>query len=299
MHILLTWLLIASPFASRADVTQGSKVIGPNVAVSGPIVAVGGNLDIYGTVRGDAAAIRGSVIVHRGGNVSGNATAVLGQVRNDGGIIGGAIHEFGRGEMRTALMSQGYAVRHSPWRPIRLAISWLLVVLVIGFAVISVAGDKVEIVVNTIRAGVGKSVGAGLLGHLAILPGAIAVIVLLAVTLIGILLIPLGLVAYMIAVSGIAMFGFIAVALLTGAALTGGKSRDDTPRGAMLRAFVTGTLAFIGLWIVAAAFAWMPLVGALVRSIAAGATFIAVTAGFGAVLRSYWRGDFSKRAATG
>ena len=188
---------------------------------------------------------------------------------------------------------------HGTWSGVGLAISWLLVVMVIGFAVISAAGDKIEIVVNTIRDGVGKSVGSGLLGHLAILPGAVAVVVLLGVTLIGIVLIPLGLVAYMLAIAGIAMFGFIAVALLTGAAITGGKSRDETPRGAMLRAFVTGTCAYLGLWIIAAAFAWLPLVGALLRSLAAGATFIAVTAGFGAVLRSYWRGDFSKRAATG
>lgn len=188
---------------------------------------------------------------------------------------------------------------HSAWSQVGLAISWLLVVMVIGFAVISVAGDKVQIVVNTIRDGVEKSVGGGLLGILAILPGGVAVVVLLAVTLVGIVLIPLGLVAYMLALAGIAMFGFIAVALLTGAALTGGKERDETPRGAMLRAFVTGTCAYLGLWIIAAAFSWFPLIGALLRSLAAGATFIAVTAGFGAVLRSYWRGDFSERAATG
>jgi hypothetical protein len=192
-----------------------------------------------------------------------------------------------------------FAFMTHPWHPVGLAVSWLLVVMVIGFAVISYAGDKVEIVVNTIRDGVGKSIGSGLLGHLAILPGAVGVCILLGATIIGILLIPLGLVAYMIVVSGVAMFGFIAVALLTGAAITGGKQRDDTPRGAMLRAFVVGTLAYIGLWIVAAVFSWMPLVGALLRSFAAGATFVAVTAGFGAVLRSYWRGDFARRAATG
>ena len=195
--------------------------------------------------------------------------------------------------------TRAYHVRPArPWRAVRLAISWLLVTLVIGFAVISYAGDKVEIVVNTIRDGVGKSIFSGLLGHLAIVPGAVGVVVLLGATIIGILVIPLGLVAYMIVVSGLAMFGFIAVALLTGAALTGRKTRDETPRGAMLRAFVIGTLAFVGLWIVAAALSWMPLLGALIRAFAAGATFVAVTAGFGAVIRSYWRGDFSKRAAT-
>ncbi len=185
------------------------------------------------------------------------------------------------------------------WHSVSLAISWLLVVMVIGFAVISYAGDKVEIVVNTIRDGVGKSIVSGVLGQLAILPGAVGVAILLGVTIVGILLIPLGLIAYMVVISGIAMFGFIAVALLTGAALTGGKQRDDTPRGAMLRAFVIGTCAYLALWIIAAFFSWMPLIGALIRSFAAGATFIAVTTGFGAVLRSYWRGDFAKRAATG
>ncbi len=189
-------------------------------------------------------------------------------------------------------------IGHHAWHSVSLAISWLLVVMVIGFAVISYAGDKVEIVVNTIRDGVGKSIVSGVLGHLAILPGAVGVAILLGVTIVGILLIPLGLIAYMVVVSGIAMFGFIAVALLTGAALTGGKQRDDTPRGAMLRAFVIGTCAYLALWIIAAFFSWMPLIGALIRSFAAGATFIAVTAGFGAVLRSYWRGDFAKRAAT-
>jgi hypothetical protein len=67
----------------------------------------------------------------------------------------------------------------------------------------------------------------------------------------------------------------------------------------MLRAFVIGTCAYLALWIIAAFFSWLPLIGALIRSFAAGATFIAVTAGFGAVLRSYWRGDFAKRAASG
>jgi hypothetical protein len=190
-------------------------------------------------------------------------------------------------------------IGHHAWHSVSLAISWLLVVMVIGFAVISYAGDKVEIVVNTIRDGVGKSIVSGVLGHLAILPGAVGVAILLGVTIVGILLIPLGLIAYMVVVSGIAMFGFIAVALLTGAAISGGKQRDDTPRGAMLRAFVIGTCAYLALWIIAALFSWMPLIGALIRSFAAGATFIAVTAGFGAVLRSYWRGDFAKRAATG
>jgi len=295
MHIILTWLLITGQMGGRADIAHGSRVVPANTTV-GSVVAVGGNLDVYGTVAGNAATIRGDVIVHRGGRVTGKAVAVMGKVRNEGGAIGGQIKQYS--DVRT-YSRRVHVAHYSPMRSLSMTIGWLIVVLVVGFGVISLAGDKVEIVMNTLRDGVGKSIWSGLLGFLAIIPGAVGVAVLLAVTLIGILLIPFGLAAYMLMVAGLVMFGFIAVLLLTGAAITGGKSKDDTPRGAMLRAFMTGALAYLGLWVIAAALSWIPLVGALIRSLAAGASFIAITAGLGAVLRSYWRGDFSKRAATG
>jgi hypothetical protein len=175
-----------------------------------------------------------------------------------------------------------------------LVLGWVLIVGLIGFALMAIAPDKLQIVIRTMQGGVGKSLGSGLIGQLAIVPGAVAVCVLLAATLIGILLIPLGLVAFMFLVTGIAMFGFIAVATMTGAALTGGKSRDETPNGAMLRAFFTGTAAFLAMWLVAAALCRVPLLGAMVGSFVSAVTFVAVTTGFGAVLLSYWRGDFKE-----
>ncbi|MDO8500899.1 MAG: hypothetical protein Q7S20_03560 [Gemmatimonadaceae bacterium] len=175
-----------------------------------------------------------------------------------------------------------------------IVIGWILIVGIVGFTLMALGADKLQIVINTMQRGVGKSLGSGLVGQLAILPGAVAVVVLLAATLIGILLIPLGLVAFMVVVAGIAMFGFIAVATMTGAAITGGKSRDETPNGAMLRAFFTGTAVYLGLWLVTAALSGVPLLGAMLESFACAVTFIAVTTGFGAVLLSYWRGDFKQ-----
>ena len=181
---------------------------------------------------------------------------------------------------------------HSTGRSIGMAIGWLLIVGIVGFGLLAFGADKLQIVVNTLQQGVGKSLGTGLIGQLAILPGAVAVAVLLAATLVGILLIPLGLVAFMFMVAGIAMFGFIAVAIMTGAAISGGKKLDATPHGAMLRAFFTGTAGYLGMWIVVAALSGVPLLGAMLESFAAAVTFIAVTTGFGAVLLSYWRGEF-------
>jgi hypothetical protein len=179
-----------------------------------------------------------------------------------------------------------------------IVIGWLLIVALIGFALLAFGADKLQIVIHTMQGGVGKSLGSGLVGQLAIVPGAIAVCVLLAATLVGILLIPLGLVAFMFAVAGIAMFGFVAVATMTGAALTGGSKRDETPHGAMLRSFLTGTAVFMGMWLLVAAFWRVPLLGAMLESFASAVTFIAATTGFGAVLLSWWRGDFKQASTT-
>jgi len=181
---------------------------------------------------------------------------------------------------------------HSTRRSVGMAIGWLLLVGVVGFALLAVGADKLQIVIRTMQDGIGKSLGTGLLGQMAIVPGAVGVVILLAATIIGILLIPLGLVAFMLMVAGIAMFGFIAVAIMTGAAIAGGKNRDATPHGAMLRAFFTGTAIYLGMWVVAALLSGIPLLGPMVESFAAAVTFIAATTGFGAVLLSYWRGDF-------
>ncbi len=185
------------------------------------------------------------------------------------------------------------SARYDTGRSVGMAVGWLVIVALVGFVLMAFNADKLDIVIRTMQEGVGKSLGSGLLGQIAILPGAIAVMVLLAATIVGILLIPLGLVAFMFVVAGIAMFGFIAVATMTGAAITR-NSHDETPHGAMLRSFLTGTAVYLGLWLVAAAFSGVPLLGAMLASFASAITFIAVTTGFGAVLLSYWQGKFKR-----
>lgn len=177
-----------------------------------------------------------------------------------------------------------------------IVIGWLIIVALIGFVLMAFGADKLEIVIRTMQKGVGKSLGSGLIGQVAIVPGAIAVCVLLAATLIGILLIPLGLVAFMIAVTGIAMFGFVAVMTMAGEAVMGASRKDETPHGALLRAFFTGTALFMGMWVLVAVLCRIPLVGPMLESFASAVTFIAVSTGFGAVLLSWWRGEFKTPA---
>ena len=65
----------------------------------------------------------------------------------------------------------------------------------------------------------------------------------------------------------------------------------------MLRSFVIGTAVFMGMWLVVAAFYRIPLLGPMLESFASAVTFIAASTGFGAVLLSWWRGEF-KQAGT-
>lgn len=187
--------------------------------------------------------------------------------------------------------------RHIPGRSVGMAVGWLVIVGLVGFVLMAFGADKLDIVIGTMQQGIGKSLGSGLIGQLAIVPGAVAVIVLLAATLIGIVLIPLGLMAFMFLVAGIAMFGFIAVATMTGSAITR-NSQDETPHGAMLRSFLAGTAVYLGLWLVTSVLSGIPILGVLLESFASAVTFIAVTTGFGAVLLSYWQGKFKHRSLT-
>jgi hypothetical protein len=110
--------------------------------------------------------------------------------------------------------------------------------------------------------------------------------VALAVTVIGILLIPFAIVAYALAVAGLITLGFLAVARITGESVAPATTHRYHPRGANLRALVIGVTIYMGLWVVASAFAWAPVVEMILRGIAVAVTWVAATAGLGAAVLS-------------
>ena len=110
-------------------------------------------------------------------------------------------------------------------------------------------------------------------------------VVALAITVIGALLIPFAIVAYVIAAAGLVTLGFLAVARLTGGAFTSDRG-TTSPRGVHLRALFIGLVVYLGIWMLAALFAWNPVVGAILRAIAIAMTWVAATVGLGAALIS-------------
>jgi hypothetical protein len=103
----------------------------------------------------------------------------------------------------------------------------------------------------------------------------------LVVSLIGILLIPFAIVAYVVALDGLLTLGFLAVARFTGRAFFRG-SPDS--RAVHLRSLFVGLVVYLGLWFLAATFAWNPIAGSVLRAVALAGSWVALTFGLGATI---------------
>ena len=180
----------AAPSRSReksGDSTDRVNVGGGVVVEAGEsvkdAVAVMGTLTVRGTVRGDATAVMGNVVVEPGGRVEGDAVSVGGRViRKEGGVIGGAITNVSPSGLPMApfftLPLFGFSAMWHLW----------LALLFIPVAVFVVAlfPERMECVARIASGQPGESLGYGLLGLLLVVPvGAV-----LLITCIGIPRIP-------------------------------------------------------------------------------------------------------------
>lgn len=289
--LLFAAVIAVFPFlssSSSAQMRMTAQTVGANVSSSGSVASVNGNLDVYGTVQGDAIALRGDVIVHRGARIRGDAISIVGSVRNEGGKIDGRVRTYRNAPRMLTRSTALYATR-GLWAGPLTTLAFLAVILIIGFGALVLGSGQLKKVNETLQAGVGKSFFAGILGGMAVAPAFVALVVAMAITVIGIVFIPLGIMAFAVIILGVATLGFIAVAQLTGNALTRGASKDTTQRGAELRSLFVGMLAYIGLWAIVALLTPVPLLGSLARTFAFAVTFVAFVTGFGAVILTGFR----------
>ena len=282
------------PFIGRyAKVITGDYTVPAGTTTPGSVTVFRGNLDVYGNVDGAATAMGGDVIVHEGGRVRGGAVALGGRVRNEGGSILGVIKEAGPMHNRQTVSFGGRP--RTTLGSLVSAFLWLVVLLIVGTFVLFFLRDYLSRTVEVITNETGRSLFTGVLSGLLSIPTLFVITIGLAITIIGIFLIPIGVGVYILGLSGIAILGFLAVAQVTGIAIAG-KRNAETPAGQELQYLYTGVLAFSALWIIAAAFTWFPILGAILRMLAFSVTFVAVATGFGAVILSWWRTRPKKNA---
>ena len=270
----------------RGVQTRGLVV--PAQSVIEEVAVLSGDVDVFGTVQGDVLAVRGDVVVHPGARVIGDAASIFGTVRVlPGGQVAGSTESYAQTPPRL-LGAGGAETPESPLRSLTLTLGWLAILLLIGIGVLVSGSTYLDGVAETLQAGVGRSLAAGLAGQLVLLPALVTLIVLLAVTIVGILAIPLGIVAFVLAAAGLLTLGFLAVAFVTGRAIAGGPGgwRATAARGAALRALTIGLGIYLVLWFATAALQAVPVLALVLRVVALGVTWVAVTAGFGATLLS-------------
>jgi len=278
------------------QIAMGGRTIPAGTTLAGPVAVAGGPLHVYGTVNGDAIAIGSDVIVHPGARITGNAVSALGTVNLAGGIVGGEIRQLagalGAVPQAAEAESRAGSTRHA----LALSSSWLIILVLMAIGVLLFAGDYLDGVVDSLEGRFGRSFWAGIATQLALAPVLCLLVVALAVTILGVLLIPFAIVAFVLAVVGLITLGFLAIARITGESVAPAASKRYSARGAALRALVVGVSIYMGLWVLASAFAWAPVVETVLRGVAVAITWVATTAGLGAAVIS--RGGTKRSAPT-
>lgn len=246
-------------------------------------VAALGPLDVFGTVNGDAVALDGDVVVHKGGRISGDAVSVGGTVRLDGGTVDGEMRSIDRAITPSAVSVASSSGFLSMLDELQTAMGSLVVMVLLGFAAMVFAEERLRVVAGAIEARFGRALFAGILTEVSFIPGIVLAAVLLVITLVGIVLLPVAIPGIFVLGALLAVLGFLAVSRVAGQALTR-RAATVSVRGAELRSMLAGLFFFFGLWLVAALLSWVPVLGSLLHALAFVVTWAAATVGLGAAV---------------
>lgn len=257
-------------------------------------IAAFGKLDVNGTVEGDAVAIDGDVVVHRGGHVTGDAVSVGGTVTLDGGTVDGEMRSIDRAMSEApaaASTRSGFLLMLDEMQRV---MGWLVLMVILGFGVMVLAEERLRVVTETIEGRFGKSVLTGLIAEVSFIPTLVIVPVLLVITIVGIVIAPFAVLAIIVLGAGLATLGFLAMARVAGQAMTK-QAAPATLRGIEMRSMLAGLCLFFGLWFLAALLGWVPVVGSILHALAVVVTWAAATVGLGAAVIS--RGGSRRRVS--
>jgi len=275
----------------RSPVRIGHVSVPAGQTLHGGLVVFRGDAEVYGTVEGDVVALLGDIVCHDGAVIEGNAVSVGGRVVEVGGTVRGDIKTLNvLGGPRAALASTP-ATRSAFDRlvtDVGTVVGLFVALAMVGFGSVFFGRRYVEVVADTATHSFGRSFVVGLLGQLLLLPVFAMLIVGLVLTIVGILLAPFAAVAYVLGAILAMLGGYLAVAHAVGETVT----RRRMANGAFVRSpnsygyIFTGLVALLGLWAAAALAGWLGPVVLLLRVVAVLVTWVAATAGFGAVLLS-------------
>jgi hypothetical protein len=269
----------------------GDFSIGSNESVPGHLLVVQGTADIYGKLLGNLVTVDGDVVIHPGGVVSGDILTLGGEVRDEGGEIGGEVRTF-----RTAsVLQQPLQTVAAPPSAIETVlrraagvVGVFLTLCALGFGLVMFGRPNLEVVSDTVAHSFGRAFTTGLVGQILLLPTFGMLVVGLILSVVGIVLLPFAVVVYALLVIVGVLGGYLAVAHAMGETYT----RRRLALGVMIgspnsyRYLLVGLGALAAFWMAWSIFGWVPVAGELIRGAAILVTWLLATAGFGAALLS-------------
>lgn len=261
---------------------RGDATIAAGDTVRGPLVVVGGTAEIHGVIAGDVHSFWGDIVLHRGADVAGRASAYRGRVILDGGRVRGAMESW---QPARPAGPATPAVPMTRGRALALSAGWTAMFVVVGLMVLVLLAGNLESTAKVLEKDFGRAFFVGVIGQLGFLPLLLLTCVALAVTVVGILLIPFALVAGPIALVGLVMLGWLALALITGRALTSARA-DGASRGDALKGLTLGVILLMLPWIIAAALQGAGMLALVARIVAIAIAWVAMSAGLGAAILS-------------
>jgi hypothetical protein len=270
---------------------QGDFSIGSNESLSGHLLVVQGTADIYGKLLGNLVTVEGDVVLHPGGVVSGDILTLGGEVRDEGGEIGGEVRTFRSASVLQAPLEARAAppsAVETVFRRLAGVVGVFLTLGALGFGLVMFGRPNLEVVSDTVSHSFGRAFATGLLGQLLLLPTFGMLVVGLILSVVGIVLLPFAVVVYALLVIVAAVGGYLAVAHAMGETYT----RRRLALGAMIgspnsyRYVLVGLAAMAAFWMAWSVFGWVPVAGDLIRGAAILVTWLLGTAGFGAALLS-------------
>jgi hypothetical protein len=270
---------------------RGHFSLGSTENLPGHLLVVEGNADIYGQLNGNLVTVRGDVIVHRGGVVSGDILTLGGEVRDEGGEIGGEV----RALSSTIVLSPEARTPQAALTPVQSifrrsagVIGVFLSLMVIGFGLVMFGKQHLEIVSDTVSHSFGRAFVTGLLGQILLLPTFGMLVVGLILSVAGILLLPFAVAVFILLAIIAIVGGYLAVAHAMGETYTRRRLALGVAMGSVnsYRYLLVGLAALAALWVAWALFGWVPVAGNIIWGAAFFVTWLLGTAGFGAALLS-------------
>jgi hypothetical protein len=270
---------------------QGDYSVGSAESLKGHLLVLDGNADVYGQLQGNLVTVKGDVVVHPGGVVTGDILTLGGEVHDRGGEIGGEVRTLRAASIlspATRAESETLTPVQSVLRRVAGVLGVFLTLTVLGFGLVMFGRQNLEVVSDTVSHSFGRAFVTGLLGQILLLPTFGMLVVGLILSVAGILLLPFAIAVFALLVVVGVVGGYLAVAHAMGETYTRRRMALGVVIGSpnSYRYLLVGLVALASLWAAWALFGWVPVAGSIVWGAAFFITWLLGTAGFGATLLS-------------